>query len=287
MFNLTLIKEERVDCVVISHVKYPRSNMMTIDSLTHITPNGRWFSTSFDASESRLLREMHDAGVDKSVVVALAGYIENDFVARVCARHPEQLIPGASINPLAYRKPEDAVNAFRTLQGTNTFALLKLHPRLNKYDPLSSKCLTFLEGVAACHSPLPIWLDTLFQYPGASLSQSPVNTVRELVHRFPSLIFVLLHACGTDILQLGRSIEDCSNAFIDISFTVRRGRGRPAESDFMEAVRLFSARMVFGSDFPEISFLEAEEDFNSRNLDLTIEDRASMLGGCLQQILAL
>ena len=176
---------------------------------------------------------------------------------------------------------------FRILQEANAFAVLKLHPRLNKYDPLSSECLTFLEGVAACHSPLPIWLDTLFQYPGASLSQSPVNTVRELLRRFPSLIFVLLHACGSDILQLGKSIEGFPNAIIDLSYTVRPGRGGPAEKDFMEAVKSFSGKMVFGSDFPEISFREVIGDFNSRSPYLTPEDRASVMGGRLQQILSL
>lgn len=260
---------------------------MIIDSLTHITPDGLWFSTSCDASEGRLLREMDDAGVDKSVVVALAGYIENDFVARVCARHPERLIPGASINPLAYPTAKEAVTAFRSLQGGSAFAVLKLHPRLNKYDPLSSECLTLLEGVATSYSPLPIWLDTLFQYPGASLSQSPVHIVHEIVHQFPSLTFVLLHACGSDMLQLARFIEDSPNAFIDISYTVRRRRGGPAEKDFREAVRLYSSKIVFGSDFPEISFREALEDFNSRSLDFSDEDRGSMLGGRLQQILGL
>jgi predicted TIM-barrel fold metal-dependent hydrolase len=260
---------------------------MIIDSLTHITPDGRWFSTSFDASEGRLLREMDDAGVDKSVVVALAGYIENDFIARVCARHPQRLIPGASINPLAYPTPKEASTALTSLQSGNAFGVLKLHPRLNKYDPLSSECLTLLDGIAASHSPLPIWLDTLFQYPGASLRQSPVDTIRELVRRFPSLTFVLLHACGSDILELARSIKDCYNAFLDISYTVRRRRGGPAEKDFIEAVRLFNSKMVFGSDFPEISFREAFEDFNSRSLDLSDEDRGSVLGGRLQQILGL
>ena len=34
---------------------------MIIDSLTHITPDGRWFSTSHDASIDRLLRELDGA----------------------------------------------------------------------------------------------------------------------------------------------------------------------------------------------------------------------------------
>ncbi len=53
---------------------------MIIDSLTHVTPDGRWFNTSHDAREARLLQEMDAAGVERAVVVALAGFIPNEFV---------------------------------------------------------------------------------------------------------------------------------------------------------------------------------------------------------------
>jgi predicted TIM-barrel fold metal-dependent hydrolase len=260
---------------------------MIIDSLTHVTPDGRWFSTSFDASEGRLLRDMDNTGVDKSVVVALAGYIENDFVGEVCARHPDRLIPGASINPLVYQTPKEAIAELRSLRSRFPYAVLKLHPRLNKYDPLDPGCLSFLEEMAAEDSRLPLWLDTLFPYPGASLRKSAVDAIRELVERFPSLTFVLLHACGSDILRLSQSVRDYPNAWIDLSYTVRKSRGEPGEEDFKEAVQRFKSKMVFGSDFPEIALPEALETFHLYQFDLRAEDRASVLGGRLEQILGL
>jgi predicted TIM-barrel fold metal-dependent hydrolase len=260
---------------------------MVIDSLTHLTPDGRWFSTAFDASEGRLLGEMDRAGVDKSVVVALAGFIGNDFVGRACTRHPDRLIPGASINPLVYHTPKAAMAELRSLRSRFPYAVLKLHPRLNKYDPLDPSCLSFLEEMAAEDSRLPLWLDTLFPYPGASLRKSPVDAIRQLLERFPSLTFVLLHACGSDILRLSQSVRDYPNAWIDLSYTMPKSRGEPGELYLKEAVERFNDKMVFGSDFPEISLPEALETFRAFQFDLTAKDQASVLGGHLQQILGL
>ena len=49
---------------------------LIIDSITHVTPDGQWFQTHYDASELRLIQEMESAGVARAVVVALAGYSE-------------------------------------------------------------------------------------------------------------------------------------------------------------------------------------------------------------------
>src|ERR1041384_2030081 len=99
--------------------------MKILDSLTHITPDGRWFNTALDASESRLLREMDDTGVEKAVVVALAGAIPNDFVLEACRRHAARLIPGASFNPAAHATPRAAAIAVRQELQATPFGILK------------------------------------------------------------------------------------------------------------------------------------------------------------------
>jgi predicted TIM-barrel fold metal-dependent hydrolase len=260
---------------------------MIIDSLTHVTPNGHWFSTSHDASEARLLREMDEVGVDKAVVVALAGYIENDFVTQLCARHPNRLIPGSSINPVAYSTPKQAAVEIKTLLAETYFAVLKLHPRFNKYDPLDSRCLAVLEEIATDGSPPTIWLDTYLRYCGGLLRKPPVDTVHELVGRFPSLNFMLLHSCGADIMRLAEAVRDCPNAFLDLSYTLCRYKESSIEMDLKYLLRVFDQRTVFGSDFPEISIPEAMADFDSLSLNLDEDIRARVLGENLYKVLSL
>jgi len=260
---------------------------MIIDSLTHVTPDGRWFSTCYEASESRLLKEMDEVGVEKAVVIALAGYIENDFVAQVCSRHRDRLIPGASINPVAYSSREEASAGIKSLLSDGRFAVLKLHPRFNHYDPLNPICTAVIEEIAKAGSKLPIWIDTYLYYRGGRLIKPPIDTFHELVGRFPSLNFVLVHGCGVDILRLSQAVRDCPNTFIDISYTIHQYKGSSTELDLKYLLQTFNKRMVFGSDFPEVSLRETLDDFNALTLDLNPEVRNRILGNNLKGLLGI
>lgn len=72
---------------------------MIIDAHVHLTPNGKWFNTKYDASIGRLLREMDKADVDRAVVIAIEGQIDNDFVAKVVSEHPDRFWGIGSVNP--------------------------------------------------------------------------------------------------------------------------------------------------------------------------------------------
>ena len=259
---------------------------MIIDSLTHITPDGKWFSTSYDASVTRLLKEMDQAQVDKAVVVALADHIENEFVAQTCGQYPDRLIAGASINPAAYKTPKQAKDALQFVLANGEFAVLKLHPRLNQYDPLDARCLAILEGVVMSQASIPILLDTFLYFCGGRLQKPPVDTIHELVGRFPSLTFVLLHGGGAHLLQLAEAIRACPNVFLDISYTIQRYRGSSVEMDLKYLFQIFDRRMIFGSDFPEVSIPDALAHFRTLSLDISPEKRDRILGDNLQALLS-
>ena len=258
---------------------------MAFDSLTHVTPDGRWFDTALDASEKELLRQMDEAGVERAVVVALAGHIGNRPVLEVCQRHPDRLIPCASLNPCAFPNAEEAVADLRTQLKGQPYKALKLHPRLNRYDPLDPRCLALLEELASWQNPLPVWLDTLFYYRGGTLRKPLVDAVHELVGRFPGLTFVLLHGGGSWILQLAEAIRDCPNAFLVVSFTLQRYQHSSIEADLRYLVSTFDRRMVFGSDFPEVSIRDALETFHEITKGVSPDKRANVLGENLSRIL--
>ena len=260
---------------------------MILDSLTHVTPDGHWFSTRCDASEKELLHQLEESGVQHAMVVALAGHIENRFVLEVCHRHPAHLLPCASFNPAAYDHSELARSNLRIQLLGAPFKALKLHPRLNQYDPLDPRCLGVLDEIASWQQPLPVWLDTLFYFRGAQLRKPPVDTIHELVGRFSSLPFVLLHGGGSWILQVAEAIRDCPNAFLDISFTLTRYRLSSIDSDLRYLLNNFDQRMVFGSDFPEVSIGAALRSFREISVGVSAEKCANVLGANLAGILGL
>jgi predicted TIM-barrel fold metal-dependent hydrolase len=261
-------------------------NSMIMDALTHVTPDGRWFHTGCDASESRLLRELEITQVDQAVVVPLAGYIANEFVLDVCQRRPDRLVPGASFNPTAYSTAKRAAVEFRSQLQASPFRLLKLHPRLNQYDPLDPRCLAVLEELACWKDPLPVWIDTLFYYPGGSLRKSIVDTIHDIVGKFMTIKFVLLHAGGSWALQVAEAIQDYPNAFLDISFTLFRFANSSVWMDLRYLLESFDRRMVFGSDFPEISIGTAIDYFNHLADGISQDKRDNILGRNLCTLLS-
>lgn len=224
---------------------------MIIDSLTHVTPDGRWFKTQHDASLKRLLLEMDDAGVDKAVVVALDGYIENTFVAKVCAQHSDRLIPGASLNPAECSSAEDARVKTRNLLSNGDFSVLKLHPRLNGYDPLDSRCLAVLEEVACQDRPIPIWLDSVFRGARCTLRKPPMDIIHELAVRFDKIDFVLLHGAGSELMQLAEMCGVLHNITIDLSLTLLYYQPSSVDLDLRYVLSHRNRKTIAGSDFPE------------------------------------
>ncbi len=260
---------------------------MLIDALTHATPDGKWFSTNYDSSTKNLLDNMDKCGVDKAVIVALAGYIENDFIFKLCKEHSDRLIPGVSINPVMFNNSKDALLQIKMLFSNEDCNILKLHPRLHKYDISDTRFLRVLEEIAQSERKINVWLDTLLRYPGAAMTKPPVDAIHELVGKFPSIDFVLLHACGHEILSLAEAIRGYKNAFLDVSFTLHRYIGSSVALDLSYLFGRFDERIVFGSDFPEVSISQALADFNSLTTELALDKRERILWKNLRNLLGI
>jgi len=256
-----------------------------LDSITHVTPDGKWFDTRHDASLSRLLREMDQVGVERAVVVALAGYIDNAFIMRTCTAHPDRLVPGVSVDPSSVATPTAARELIRAILESSGASIVKLHPRLNRYSPLDERFLVMLEEMAESFPHCRIWLDTLFHTVGVPLPKGPVEIAHELVCRFPELKFVLLHACGPDALRLAGAVRNCCNAFVDLSVTLTSYAESSVEQDLCFMMEKYDQKILFGSDFPECSLLRAKSAFDRLGSRLTEVKRRNILGKNLETLL--
>ena len=256
------------------------------DSLVHATADGRWFGSRHDASLARLLAEMDAAGVSQAVLVALAGHIPNAFVMQAAAAHPARLIAGLSLDPSRCKTPQDAARL-----ATQTFsdfpqAVLKLHPRLNHYDPLDERHLALLEALANLPQPPLIWLDTLFHSPRVILKKAPLEAIHELLVRFPALHFVLLHGAGPALLALSEIVREHENALIDLSLFLPRYAKSSLMLDLRELLWRFDRRLVFGSDFPEHTATEALAILLAIDSDLPAQKRNNILHDNLARLFA-
>jgi len=130
-----------------------------------------------------------------------------------------------------------------------------------------------------------VWLDTLFYSLGLPLRKPAVDTVHELVGRFDRLTFVLLHAGGSQALQVAEAVRDSPNAYLDLSFTLCRYPATSLRLDLLHLVNTFDRRLVFGSDFPEFGIREAYAEFTRFAAGTLPVKRSNVLGRNLQNIL--
>jgi predicted TIM-barrel fold metal-dependent hydrolase len=199
---------------------------------------------------------MEASGVSRAVVVALAGFIDNAFVLDVCRRHPDRLLAGASLNPVEYPLGEIATVARGQLKD-GPFAVLKLHPRLNRYDLLDPTVLAMLDEMATWSDAPPIWLDSLLFPAGILMQRSPIESIRFIAERFPTLRFMLLHGGGTQALAFFEAFASLRNVMLDLSYSLTRYSQTSVSRDHRFLVERFDQRTVFGSDFPEVSLADA------------------------------
>src|ERR1700730_14638035 len=163
------------------------------DSLTHVTADGTWLgSTRYDARCERLLAELERCDPARACLVAIAGVIENETVLEAARRHPERFVPIGSLNPATFDSEREIADAVAQLAAAG-FAGLKLHPRLNGYDPLHVKVIRALR--AAGEAGMIVFLDTLFRQPGRATRNAP-DLVDALAVAATHTQMILLHGGG-------------------------------------------------------------------------------------------
>lgn len=248
--------------------------MTFFDSLVHATADGSWLGgNKYDASLARLEKEMASAGVERACLVAIADHVDNDTVSRMAAANPERLVPIGSINPgrlrdvAAVRKPVAEI-------AKAGFAGLKLHPRLNEYNPLDDRAVAAVRS--AGEEGLVVFLDTLFRQKGIATSH-PADIADQLAVRCPHTRIVLLHGGGASLLQMADVVAAHPNLTLDLSFTILRYQGSSLDADLRYVFRMLDRRTVVGSDFPEYTPAEVLARFNELAGDLAEEKRANML----------
>jgi len=237
------------------------------DSLTHVTRDGSWFGDGrCDATPTSLVRLMDEANVYRACLVSIADYLDNDFTMQAAQQHPTRFVPIAGLNPrvLPTVRRVEATVADIARQG---FAGIKLHPRLNAYDPLEEKSLAVFE--AAAEHGLVILLDTLFRRRGLATRHAP-DVIDYLANACPDTRMLLLHATGPTMLEMFEIVRANPNLILDFSFSIMRYAGSRLDDDMHYLFKTTDQLATIGSDFPEYSPTTMLKRF--RELTTGIED---------------
>ena len=229
--------------------------MKFFDSLTHATADGTWLGgTRYDASLDRLLKEMNRQAY-RACLVNIAGYQDNETLADFASKYPDLFVPIAGFDPSEYSDTEQIETEIENLSDRG-FAGLKLHPRLNSYDPLDERCIATI-SLAAKYN-LVIFLDTLFRQKSV-ITPHPADAIDAIAIKCPDTKIVLLHGGGGHLLDIYEIVRMREKLLLDVSFTIMRYAGSSIDLDIGFLCRTLDLRLTVGSDFPEYTPAQAKQ----------------------------
>lgn len=222
---------------------------MILDSLAHVTNDGVWFHTNYDASLSRLLSEMKSDGAYKACVVSIHGFnMPNEFVLRICRERPQQLIPIAGINTNIFSSLCQAKAELDRLK-ENGFKAIKIHPTLCNIH-LDSP--SFNWAMEACELlDIPVFICTIMRRRGYVPSMNPLDLLYRTFVRHSGVRVLLIHGGMSEIMSYADLVRALPNALLDLSHTLTKYKGSSLDLDFRYLFTNFDRRCVIGSDFPE------------------------------------
>ena len=227
--------------------------MTRFDSLVHVTRDGRWINGRDDASYARLMVELDQGCVSRACLVGLAGVVDNDYVLHCTRVSSGRLVPIAGVDPSRFdgdgAVPDEVGRAAR-----DGFAGIKLHPRLNGYDPLGRNCLRAI--AAASEHGLIVFLDTLFRQRSRTTPYA-ADIIDAIAHECPNASIVLLHGGGAALLDVAEVVRLHPSLILDLSLTLLRYAGSSLDADVRWVMGRLDQRIVIGSDMPEYTPGEA------------------------------
>ncbi|HMW62040.1 MAG TPA: amidohydrolase family protein [Leptospiraceae bacterium] len=217
-------------------------------------------------TESDMLPQDYIACINKSIVEFRSSFDRANFMFFNPGLHTGSLLspvldqirldfPGSAFTALVDFRRADAVAVVQNLKRIG-FHAIKFHPygqqiETEEMERILAVCETAEQlgmAILVCTS---FGTSKMHQHDGLGLA----CRISEVVSRVP---LVLLHSGGMRCFEAFLLAEDKPNVVLETSFSLNYWKGSRFADDFMFIFkRLGSGRVMYGSDFPYVSFAEA------------------------------
>jgi len=241
---------------------------MIVDAHAHITPDGKWFKTKHDASLKRLLESRAKVPIDKIVLLPIEGVATNKFISKICRKYQDIFIGFATVNPLQGKK---AMNELKEAILKFNLKGLKLHPRLQKFEPWDYRILPILEIAAQLN--IPVLFDLFLRDVEAAKLNNPF-AYDAIAKRLPELNIILAHSGGCYLTDAMNVAKMNRNIYLDISYSLIYYQNNPIYKDFVTLIRKIGVnKFIYGSDFPEMDIFTYYEKSKEVLKELPIDNQ--------------
>ncbi len=220
-----------------------------VDCHVHITESGKWYNTSYDASVDTLLKQMDEAGIEKSVILPIYGSTSNKFVAETVKAHKDRLIGFGTTTIDSFVEDIEEIKSLG-LQG------IKFHPRIQNQTITQWDEAGVLAKLEQMQMPLLVcgWQQTASQV--ANMKNIQPNVIDVIAKKYKNLKIVIAHMGGHKFLDAFFCARGNANVYLDCSYFFSFFKGTSLEKDALVLFNKLDEKIIFGSDFPEINIAE-------------------------------
>jgi len=212
----------------------------------HITKNGKWYSTNYDASIERLNKEF-DSYLEKALLVGMPGD-DLKYLMDVANKNKGRLIP---IAPIVFNKNTSIEEIEKQIIDFKNrgFKGIKIHPRFLNTN-LSDKKIIDSIRIAGKYN-LVSMLCTIHRYPSPPLKRPVHDVLYEICYKTQNSKLILLHGGYYDLLSTSELIRNFESVLLDLSLISIRFKNTSLKNDIQFLFETFDKRICVGSDFPE------------------------------------
>lgn len=219
---------------------------MINDCHVHVTENGKWFNTVYDASLKFALNEMDKSNTSKAVLLPIYGETSNKYVYKVLKTHGDRFFGFGSMSLKTYQNDFHEIIDY----GLNG---VKFHPRIQhqtigQWD--NEGILSLLESnnktILICG-----WQQTSSKI--ADMSEISPVTIDRVAKKYPNLKIIIAHLGGHNFFDAFFCARSNKNVYLDCSYFFEFFDETYFAKDAIRLIRKLDEKVIYGSDFPEVS----------------------------------
>lgn len=250
--------------------------MEIIDGHTNATENGKWGNTSHDASIGRLLREMDAAKIDKSLLMPIRTFANNQFVGTTVKKYAGRFI---GFGNLSVKTFEDDIKEVQDL-GLHG---VKFHPRiqLETFQQWESA------GVFALleEKNIPVIICGWLQSSVIPILDLTPLAIDRIAKKYPNLRIIIAHMGGHKYWDAFFTVRSNKHVYMNCSYFINFFKGTSLEQDFYNSLSKVDSKVIYGSDFPEIAMDTSLDYFKKKIAGLENVDQAAIFAKNLYKAL--
>lgn len=237
------------------------------DSHINISESGKWFDSGLDASYERVVDELSAAGIERAALLAMPGACTNAVFSSGKVDRSKFWCFGN----LDFARLDYSIDQIVDLNLDG----IKIHPRFQRVGIDELLEMDFMCRLEELALPLMIcgWQQS---FTVAIDSLSPLH-IDKIAKKYPKLPIILSHMGGHRFWDAYTVARANPLVFLDCSYYLQAFRGTSLESDFFSLLKTVDRKVIYGSDFPEVSVKHYLEDFVRKASELEDVKMANVL----------